>query len=350
MSDTMTPLQRVLTTLGHKEPDRVPVFLLLTMHGAKELGLSLPEYYARPSNMAEAQLRMADKFAHDCLYAFWYAAGESCAFGSEAIFFEDGPPNAGAPVAERISDLLARPLPDPTRSSPLRETIEAIELLSQRNRGHRPIIGVVMAPFSLPIMLLGLERWIGALYEEPANARRLVEHLGQFCAAWANAQLAAGANAIAFFDPMASATMVTPEQFKSFDLAAVTRTIGQIKGPCAFHFASGRAGPVVDLVPQTGAAAVVVGALDNLRAVKSALRGRLGVLGTLNGIEMVRWTQAQAEAAVKDCIAAAAPGGGFILTDQHGEIPFYVPDETLHAIVAATRKWGQYPITWSGAR
>lgn len=38
-SQPMTSLQRVLTTLGHKEPDRVPLFLLLTMHGAKELGL-----------------------------------------------------------------------------------------------------------------------------------------------------------------------------------------------------------------------------------------------------------------------------------------------------------------------
>jgi len=34
----MTSLERVLTTLGHNEPDRVPLFLLLTMHGAKELG------------------------------------------------------------------------------------------------------------------------------------------------------------------------------------------------------------------------------------------------------------------------------------------------------------------------
>jgi len=42
----MTSLQRVLTTLEHKEPDRVPFFLLATMHGAKELGLSIKEYFS----------------------------------------------------------------------------------------------------------------------------------------------------------------------------------------------------------------------------------------------------------------------------------------------------------------
>ncbi|MCU7940961.1 MAG: hypothetical protein KZQ64_08975 [gamma proteobacterium symbiont of Bathyaustriella thionipta] len=35
MSITMTSLQRTLTTLSHKEPDRVPLFLLLSITGAK---------------------------------------------------------------------------------------------------------------------------------------------------------------------------------------------------------------------------------------------------------------------------------------------------------------------------
>ena len=32
---TMTSMQRTLTALGHGEPDRVPLFLLLTEHGAR---------------------------------------------------------------------------------------------------------------------------------------------------------------------------------------------------------------------------------------------------------------------------------------------------------------------------
>ena len=51
IKNQMTSLQRVLTTLGHKEPDRVPFFLLATMHGAKELGLSIKEYFSKPENV-----------------------------------------------------------------------------------------------------------------------------------------------------------------------------------------------------------------------------------------------------------------------------------------------------------
>ncbi len=40
----MTPMERVSAVLSSREPDRVPFFLLVTMHGAKELGMSIGEY------------------------------------------------------------------------------------------------------------------------------------------------------------------------------------------------------------------------------------------------------------------------------------------------------------------
>lgn len=43
----MNSMQRTLTALSQQEPDRVPLFLLTTTHGAKEVGLSIQDYYAR---------------------------------------------------------------------------------------------------------------------------------------------------------------------------------------------------------------------------------------------------------------------------------------------------------------
>ncbi|MDZ4163761.1 MAG: uroporphyrinogen decarboxylase family protein [Smithellaceae bacterium] len=68
---TMTSMQRVLASLSHKEPDRVPFFFLLTMHGARELELSIHDYFAKAEHVAEGQLRLRAKFGHDCLYSFF---------------------------------------------------------------------------------------------------------------------------------------------------------------------------------------------------------------------------------------------------------------------------------------
>ena len=94
----MTSLERLLTTLGHKEPDQVPLFLLVTMHGAKELGLTIKEYFSKAENVVEGQLRLRAKYGHDCLYPFFYAPLESEAFGAEVIYREDCPPNSRTAV------------------------------------------------------------------------------------------------------------------------------------------------------------------------------------------------------------------------------------------------------------
>ena len=67
-------------------------------------------------------------------------------------------------------------------------------------------------------------------------------------------------------------------------------------------------------------------------------------MGNLNGIEMCNWSPEQAEMVVKQLIELGAGGGGFILSDHHGEIPYQVPDSVLSSISHAIKKWGVYPL------
>lgn len=85
---------------------------------------------------------------------------------------------------------------------------------------------------------------------------------------------------------------------------------------------------------------------EDMAELKRASKGKLAVMGNFNGIEMRHWSAQQAEAAVKAAIASAGPGGGFILSDNHGEIPYQVPEEVLLVISEAVRKWGRYPLDW----
>ena len=87
---TMTSMQRTLTALGHGEPDRVPLFLLLTEHGARELGLSIEAYFSCAEYVIEGQLRLHRKYRTDCLYAFYYASIEVEAWGG-SLSLEDSP-------------------------------------------------------------------------------------------------------------------------------------------------------------------------------------------------------------------------------------------------------------------
>jgi uroporphyrinogen decarboxylase len=343
----MTSMQRVVTTLGHQEPDRVPLFLLPTMHGAKELGLSVKDYFARPEHVAEGQLRLRAKYRHDCLSGLFYAALEVEALGGEVLYRDDGPPNSGEPVIRRPEDILTLTMPRVAGSPILQKVLRAIEIMKNRVGDEVPIIGVVMSPFSLPVMQLGFDRYLDIMYERKDLFARLMLVNEEFCVEWANAQLAAGATAICYFDPVSSPTIIPPELFLKTGYLVSKRMVSRFAGPTAMHLASGTCLSILGSIVQAGMAIVGVSSFEDLAELKAAAAGKITLLGNLNGIEMRRWTSEQAEASVKQAIAAAGAGGGFILSDNHGEIPLQVPEEVMLAITDAVERWGQYPLRWT---
>ena len=344
-AESMTSLERVLTTLSHQEPDRVPLILLVTMHGAKELGLTIEEYYAKGEHVAEGQLRLRARYGHDCLYSFFHAPLEVMAFGGEAIYYDDGPPNSGEPPIRRAEQIRSLEPPAIRANAGLQEVLKATALLKEQAGADAPIIGVVMSPFSLPVMQMGFDHYLELMLEQPELFARLMAVNEEFCVAWANAQLAAGATAICYFDPVASTTITTRELYLQTGWPVAKRTLARIQGPTATHMASGRCLPIVDDIAQTGSALLCVSALEDLATLKAAARGKISLLGNLNGLTMRHWTPDEAVAQVKAAVAAGGPGGGFLLGDNHGEIPWQVPEEVLMAIAEAAREFGRYPLT-----
>lgn len=342
----MTSLQRVAATLGNREPDRVPFFLSLTMHGARELGLSIKEYFSRAEHVAEGQLRMRARYGHDCLNGVPYAPVEVEAWGGEVIFSDDGPPNSGMPLIGSPEEI-NRLTPPAIHDAPcLMEVLKAQRIMKSRIGDEAPIIGVVVSPFSLPVMQMGFGPYLDLMHEQPALFARLMAVNEEFCVAWANAQLEAGATFICYFDPVSSTTIVPREMYLKSGYLVAKRTIARIKGPTATHLASGRCLPIIGDIAETGTQAIGISVREELKDVKAECRGRLTVVGNLNGIEMRHWSDKEAEQAVKHAIASAGRGGGFVLADNHGEIPWQVPESVLTAIAVAVRTWGEYPLTW----
>lgn len=339
-----TSAQRVRTAMSHREPDRVPLFLPLTMHGALEVGVPVGEYLRSPTHMAEGQMRLRAKYRDDFVFPFTYGALEHEAFGGEVGFFDDGPPTALGPLLTSPAEIAGFRPPNVYESPALLRVLDTISALATRVRAEAPIVGMVMSPFSLPVIQLGFEAFFELLVEQPALLADLVRRNQEFCVEWANAQLVAGADLIGYFDPATSSTILPMGHSQQMGLPVMTATMSAIRGPCSALFASGRCRELVGALADTPAAMVQASSEEDLSAVKAAAAGRLTVMGNLNSIRMRRWTPDEAREAVRDAIGSAAPGGGFILSDSCGEIPIQVPEEVLLAIRDAVDEFGHYPI------
>uniref|UniRef100_UPI00405683DF uroporphyrinogen decarboxylase family protein n=1 Tax=Candidatus Electrothrix sp. TaxID=2170559 RepID=UPI00405683DF len=338
----MTSMERVLTALAHKEPDRVPLSFMLTIHGAKELGLGIREYFSKAEYVVEGQMRMLKKYRHDTVNAFSAAAAILEAFGGEVIWYEDGDPNSGEPVIRTEKDIRSLEVPEITRVPSLVRMLDSLGMLKEKVGDTVPIMGIAVSPFALPVMQMGFAAYIELMHERPDVFDRLMRVNQEFCIAWANAQVQAGATAVCYFDALLSSTMTGGKQLEQgFRIAR--ETLARINSPSAVHMATAATLPVIEKVIATGTSIIGVSILDDLAQLKAICRDRLTILGNLNGIEMRRWTKEQAEQTVQEVIATAAPGGGFILADN-GEIPWQVSEEILLAVSDAVHTWGNYPV------
>jgi len=342
----MTPMQRILTTLGQQEADRVPLALLFTVTGAKFSQCSIEQYFNDAEQVAAAQIQMQQRYQTDCFYGFYYAAAEVEAFGGETIFFTDGPPNAGDSVIQNLQAIGKLRVPEIEDVPVLQRILTTQRLLKAHAQDTIPIIGVAISPFSLPVMQMGLEAYLNLITHHPVEFQQLMAINQAFTLAWAKAQLAAGATAICYFDPMASATMLPKAVYLRTGYLVAQQTLAQINGATAIHLASGRCLDRLDELISTGSQIIAVSIEEDLAKLKRQAAGRVTLMGNLNGIEMRRWTKAETVQAVKTAIAKAGRGGGFMLADNHGEIPWQVADETLLAIRDAVAEWGQYPLNW----
>jgi uroporphyrinogen decarboxylase len=335
-----------MIAMSHSEPDRVPLFLSLTHYGARELQISVKEYFSKPENVVTAQLRMKDKYNNDCVFPFFYSAIEVEAFGGEVIFLDEGPPNSGEPLIKSIEDIRKLEVPKIEDSKCLRQILDVTKMLKERVGDSTPIIGVVISPFALPIMQLGFEKYLEVLYFRQDYFEELMLINKKFCIMWANAQLEAGATAICYSNPLASPTILEKEKYMSAGYNVDKQTLANIKGSTAIHLASGIALPVIEEIISTGVAGIGFSAKDDLEEIKKAAQNKICLIGNLNALEMVNWNSQKVEAEIKNVIAKAGRGGGLILSDNHGEIPWQVPEDVLFEISETVQRFGTYPLKW----
>ncbi len=340
MNEPMTSAERVNAAMVFRQPDRVPFVLPAHMHAARHLGLSIRECLETPRHVVAAQLHLREWLGHDMVSGAPPAAFEVEAWGGTIEFDESGPPVAGPPPL-RPADI-ARLQPPRLEDSPrLLRALEVISELRARVGNTVPVAGAVVSPFSLPVLQLGFEAYLEVMEERPLDFERLMEVNVAHCREWARAQVRAGATALAYADPVASTDVVPLETTRQKAIPVARQVLSGVGVPFIYSLASGRSLPLVDDLVSLGATAVGVSSQENLGEAIERCWGRIAVIGNLNALAMCGWSAADAESSVIRALWAAGTNGGWMLADNHGEIPFPVPDDVLSTIAETVKSCGR---------
>jgi uroporphyrinogen decarboxylase len=200
-------------------------------------------------------------------------------------------------------------------------------------------------------MAMGFETFCFTLRDDPGLVADLFERFGRFyCEAFARAAAYPRVAGLWLGDDLAytEGLMISPDIYRRHlfpwyrEIAAICR-----QRDLAFIFHSdGDLWPILDDLLDIGIVAlhpIEPKAMD-IAELKRAVGRRLCLIGNIDlGYTLTRGTPEEVEAEVRQRIRDVAPGGGYCVGSSN-TVTEYVPLANYRAMLAATERYGRYPI------
>ena len=210
-----------------KQPtDYTPIWMM------RQAGRYLPEYRkvreeagsfmavcTNPELACEVTLQPLRRFDFDAAILFSDILTIPDAMGLGLYFTEGEGPKFKNPI-RTAADIEKLPIPDPEIE--LRYVMDAVRLIRKNLNGSVPLIGFSGSPWTLATYMIeggsskNFAKVKALMYNDPALMHQLLDKLAQSVAAYLNAQIAAGAQAVMLFDTWGG--MLSGDDYKEFSL------------------------------------------------------------------------------------------------------------------------------------
>ncbi len=340
----MNSRERFMVALALQQPDRVPI-----MEGSIHPNVWRPLCPAARDD-ADVQDQL-DLDAVCCRAPFATVSEQGEYFTDEwGVVYKKSAEVTQHPYRgpiETLADLRTYTPPDPTAA----HRLAAVQDTVAHYKGQRAIVFKHRAAFMWSAYLMGLDNLLFSFLQEPRLAAAVLDMVVEVNEEVIRRAVRAGADVVMLLDDYAANTgpLMSPEVFRQFVLPRLQRVVDTVhaEGALCIKHTDGNIWKILDMIVDTGIDAInplePCAGMD-IGEVKRQYGRRVCLVGNIDcGALLVTGTTTDVEQAVKDCIRAAAPDGGYILSSSNS-IQSGVRPENLRAMIEAGRKWGSYPL------
>jgi uroporphyrinogen decarboxylase len=290
--------------------------------------VSFLELCRTPDLACEVTLQPIDKFGFDAAILFSDILVVLPPMGLE-VEFGDGGPHLPSPI-RTTADIDRLVVPDPADS--LSYVMEAVRKIRRGLAGRVPLIGFAGAPFTLATYAVegggskNYERTKALMFSDPDSFHRVLDRLARTVAAYLEAQVEAGAEAVQLFDSWAG--ILAPSDFREYalryvrqvsDLLRASRTWSAGGGVPIIYFVNGCA-PYLDDCARSGADVLGVDWRIDLAEVRRRIGRRMAVQGNLDPTALFA-TEDRLRKRVAEVLGSAGTAPGHIFNLGHGILP-----------------------------
>jgi len=229
------------------------------------------------------------------------------------------------------------------------EVVESIRNAVKTADGEVPLVGYSHDALTLPYTMRGLSNLLADYIRNPGFVHKLCEIAMKFNEKLTKLYIESGCSAILTGDDYAykSGPFMSPKHFDEFVSPYLKRIVDIThRGGAVFiKHTDGNVWPLMDRLINIGIDClnpIERQAGMNLEEVKVKVGDKLTLSGNVDcGRVLQDGTEYETVKEVRDCIRAAAPGGGYILSSSNS-IQRTVNPTNYVTMMWATRKWGTY--------
>lgn len=213
----MNKFDRVLTTMNHKEPDRVPVYPILSGISRKLVGATYKEWSTNSDICAQALIKTADEFDIDCIVTLIDLSVECDAWGQELIYPENeaAHPDYSKNIIKDIEDYAKIKKVDYRNSKRMMMHIDVCKKVVEAKGKELPIIAFVFGPLGILSMLRGQQEMYMDLYDDIDAVQSAAKEITETLKEYVGAVCDTGVNAVMFDTLYASGSIMSKEMWKS---------------------------------------------------------------------------------------------------------------------------------------
>lgn len=374
-----TPRERVLTALGHEEPDRVPLALWGSWYGITDrLYFNILETLGwEPVPPFRPALLHSVNYYDDRLLDALHVDVRHVDCGAIAACSRPGPDGrdafgltwatrglyrspGGHPLREATVDVIARyPLPTPDAVIDAHGMRERLRTIRGMNREYA-VVGRAVASYGFFEMAQALrqpEQLLMDLALDPEAVHTLIGRLYDCYASLIERFLDIAGEQLDVIelpgDDFAGNTglIISPKMFDQYFKEPYRRLIALIKTRCPrLRVVCHSDGVMTDLLPRLGEIGVdVFHSIEplpawNLGEIKRLYGDHLAFMGGIDIREALQGGRARVAAEVTTRLRELGPGGGYMLAPAN-HLQWDIPPENLFTLYDIARERGTYPLT-----
>jgi uroporphyrinogen decarboxylase len=353
MPSKYTPLKNdtFLRALLRQPTDYTPLWLM------RQAGRYLPEYNAtrkkagsflqlakNPGYATEVTLQPVDRYPLDAAILFSDILTVPDAMGLGLYFSEGEGPKFERPLRDEAA-VMALKVPEP---GTLQYVFDAVTQIRTELNGRVPLIGFSGSPWTLACYMVeggssdDYRTVKTMLYQRPDLMHRVLQTNAAAVAAYLNAQIEAGVQAVMIFDSWGGA--LADGAYQEFSLEYMREVVAQLnleqdgnRVPCIVFTKGG--GLWLEQIAEIGADAVGLDWTVNLRQARALVGHRVALQGNLDPVVLfANPAQIRAEVTkVLESFGVHQPGVGHVFNLGHG-ISQYTPPEAVAVMVEAVHE------------